>query len=101
MAKFILDPSVEEELWAIWEFIASDNPNAASNFVDAAYQTFRNLALNPLLGRSRPFKNSRLANIRSWKVSGFDNYLVFYRQIPAGVEVLHVYHGARNLEELF
>jgi hypothetical protein len=34
-------------------------------------------------------------------VSGFDNYLTFYRPIPEGVQVLHVYHGARDIEALF
>jgi plasmid stabilization system protein ParE len=34
-------------------------------------------------------------------VSGFENHLIFYRAIPGGIEVLHVYHGARDIEALF
>ena len=59
------------------------------------------LAATPGLGRLRKFRSPRLKGIRSWLVSGFDNYLIFYRAIPEGIEVLHVYHGARDIEALF
>jgi toxin ParE1/3/4 len=101
VAKFILDPGVEDELWAIWAFIAEDNPDAATRLVDAVYETFKMLAANPELGRRRRFRDPRLRNVRSFRVSGFDNYLIFYRAISEGIQVLHVYHGARDLEALF
>ncbi len=101
MPRFIPAPCVEHELWGIWEFIAKDNPDAATRVVESAYETFKTLALNPALGRPRKFRNPRLKGIRSWHVAGFDNYLIFYRPIPEGIEVLHVYHGARDLEALF
>jgi len=53
MAKFILDPCVEDELWEIWHFIAQDNPDAATRVVEAAFETFKTLAANPGIGRSR------------------------------------------------
>ena len=101
MANFILDPCVEDELWAIWSFIAADNPDAATRVVEAAYDTFGYLAANPEIGRQRHFRNARLAGIRSWRVSGFDSYLIFYLPIAEGVQILHVYHGAQDLEALF
>lgn len=101
MPKCILDPIVEEELWSIWRFIAKDNPDAATRVIEAAYETFNTLAANPGLGRPRKFRNSRLLGIRSWRVTGFDNYLVFYRIVPNGIQVHHIYHGARDLESLF
>ena len=101
MAEFILASGVEDELWAIWKYIADDNPDAATRVVEAAYETFRTLAANPGLGRLRKFRDPRLKGIRSWLVSGFDNYLIFYRAVLSGIEVLHVYHGARDIEALF
>ena len=101
MAEFILASGVEDELWAIWEHIADDNPDAATQVVEAAYETFKTLAANPGIGRLRKFRNPRLKGVRSWLVSGFENYLIFYRAIPDGIEVLHVYHGARDIEALF
>ena len=101
MSKFILAPCVEEELWAIWSFIARDNPDAATRVIEAAYQTFKSLARTPALGRLRKFHHPRLKGIHSWRIEGFDNYIVFYRPMPEGIQVLHVYHGARNIEALF
>jgi len=39
--------------------------------------------------------------VRSWHIQGFENYLIFYRGVPGGMQVHHVYHGARNIEALF
>jgi toxin ParE1/3/4 len=99
--EFFLAPCVEDELWVVWNFIAQDNPSAATRVIEAAYETFQTLAANPRLGRPRKFRNPRLRAIRSWHVTGFDNYLIFYRSIPEGIQVLHVYHGARDIETLF
>lgn len=101
MAEYVLDPVVEDELWAIWRFIARDNPDAATRVIEAAYETFCTLATNPGLGRPRKFGHSRLSGIRSWRVTGFPNYLVFYRTSGDRIQILHVYHGARDLESLF
>jgi toxin ParE1/3/4 len=101
VAKFILAPCVEEELWAIWTFIARDNPDAATRVIEAAYETFKWLTDNPGLGRPRAFSDPRLKGVRSWHISGFDNYLIFYRPDSNGIQVLHVYHGARDIDALF
>jgi toxin ParE1/3/4 len=101
MAEYLLDPCVEDELWTIWQFIARDNEDAATRVIEAAYKTFRVLADNPELGRTRNFQNPGLRGIRSWRVSGFGNYLVFYRATESGIQVHHVYHGARDIEALF
>jgi toxin ParE1/3/4 len=98
---FILAPCVEGELWAIWEFIAQDNPDAATRVIEAAYKTFTALAVTPTLGKPRKFRDPRLKGIRSWHISGYDNYLIFYRKIAGGIHVLHAYHGARDIEALF
>ncbi len=101
MPSFTLDPIVEDEPWGIWQFIAQDNPEAATCVVEAAYETFARLAANPGLGRPRKLSNSRLLGIRSFRVTGFDNNLIFYRRIADDIQVLRVYHGARDLESLF
>ena len=101
MGKFVLAPCVEGELWDIWCFIAEDNPDAATRVVDAAGATFKMLATTPSLGVARRFRNPRLRDVRFFPVSDFENYLIFYRPNSEGIEVLHVFHGARDLERLF
>jgi plasmid stabilization system protein ParE len=101
MGNYSLDPCVEDELWEIWKYIAKDNPEAASRVVEAAYAAFESLAATPGLGALRRFRDPRLRGIRCWRGAGFDKYLVFYRCVTHGVQVLHVYHGARDIEALF
>ena len=101
MPKFVLDPCVEEKMRDIWCFIARDNPDAATCVIDAAYDTFKTLAAHPGLGRSRQFRSPRLREVRSWRITGFDNYLIFYRSVDDGIQVNHVYHGARDIEAWF
>jgi toxin ParE1/3/4 len=101
MPKYTLDPCVEDELWGIWHFIAQDNPSAATRVVDAAYASFKILAENPGRGRPRRFRNPRLRDVLSWHFSGFENYLIFYRAVADGIQVIHVYHRARDIDALF
>jgi toxin ParE1/3/4 len=101
VAKFVLAPCVEDELWEIWDFIAQDNPGAATRVIEAAYETFKSLTASPHLGRPRVFRDPRLKGIRSWRVAGFDNYLIFYRPTADEIQILHVFHGARDIEALF
>jgi len=37
--------------------------------------------------------------IRTWTVKGFERYVILYREIAGGIEVLRVIHGSRNWEE--
>ncbi|MGC9943469.1 MAG: type II toxin-antitoxin system RelE/ParE family toxin [Verrucomicrobiota bacterium] len=99
--EIILSPGVELELGAIWARIATDNPDEATRVIELARETFNILARKPGCGRLRKFRGSRLTGIRSWHISGVDNYLVFYHLIPNGIQVLHVCHGAREVEALF
>jgi len=37
-----------------------------------------------------------LANVRKWRVNGFDNHLVFYEPRPDGVSIVRVLHAASD-----
>ena len=43
-------------------------------------------------------RSELMPNLRSFPVG---RYLIFYRPIPDGIEVLRVLHGARNLRKIF
>ena len=98
MPRLILSEFVEPELSAIWDYIAIDNPDAADRFLEGAYDTFQELARMPGMGRARIFPQARLNKLRSFRIKGFENYLIFYSPIQDGIEVFHVLHGARDLE---
>jgi toxin ParE1/3/4 len=58
--------------------------------------TCEDLALHPLLGSPRAARQFRTRGLRTWRVKGFAKYLIFYRPVVHGVEVLHVLHGAQD-----
>jgi plasmid stabilization system protein ParE len=69
--------------------------------LQAAYGTFQELARMPGMGRTRTFPQARLRNLRSFRIQGFENHLIFYSPIQDGVEVFHVLHGALDLEQFW
>ena len=101
MAEIILSEYVEPELAEIWSTIFLAQPDAADRFLESAYRTFELLAATPRMGRSRAFPVNRLHGLRSLRVDGFKNYLIFYEPTPKGIHVHHVYHGARDLDGVF
>jgi len=47
------------------------------------------------------FRADLTGQIRFRTISGFSNYLIFYRQVDTVLEIIRVLHGARDYEDLF
>ncbi len=99
--RVIHGESVFEELINLSFHIAAENEDAAHKFLDACDKTFRFLAENRYVGATRNFNNSRLKEIRMWRVKGFEKYLIFYQPLTDGVSILHVVHSAQRYNLLF
>lgn len=82
------------------DWIIEENPDAALRFVESVESSFSFLEKNPEIGRSLRTFSRRLAGVRIWRVSNFEKYLIFYRPIVEGVEVLDVIHGARDFPSI-
>jgi toxin ParE1/3/4 len=89
-----LSPKAEADLVGIADYIAQESPAAASQLIERIEKACAMVGDNPLLGPARP---EIAPDTRAWVV---DRYLILYRPIPAGAEIVRVVHGARNLEEL-
>jgi toxin ParE1/3/4 len=85
----------EEDLIDIWTYVAQDNPQAADDLLDEIDTKANNLAASPYLGAARPDIAPELRH------SLVGRYLILYRIITDGVQVVRVVHGARNLFDLF
>ena len=94
MARFILTARAEDDLSEIWLYIARDNPVAADQLLDSIDLACAQLAENPKLGPIRP---DIAADLR-YSIVG--RYLILYREIITGIEVVCVVHGARHLPDL-
>lgn len=100
MRKIIRSADTEYELMSTAEFIALNSESAAFRFLEAAEACFRQIAETPQLGAIGEFPITKLTGIRRWRIREFPNYLVFYWSDDATVEILHVIHGARDIESM-
>ena len=73
---------------------------AAERFYDAAERAFADLAEMPGMGRRKETGNPHPKDLRQWPIPGFDKHLIFYRPTGAGVEIVRVLHGARDIKRL-
>jgi toxin ParE1/3/4 len=85
-------PQADLDLESIWAFIAADNVTAANRLIDRIGGVFEMLMERPLAGRDRSELRS---NLRSFPVG---NYLIFYRALPDGVEVVRVMNGRQDID---
>jgi toxin ParE1/3/4 len=84
----------EEDLIETWVYVAQDSFAAADGLLDDFGEKFILLAQNSKLGRARP---DIAMELRYFPVG---SYLILYRQIDEGVEIVRVVHGARLLSNL-
>jgi toxin ParE1/3/4 len=92
-------PRAERDLVDHFEFIARDKIPPARRFLKVAQKSFELLAAMPGVGREWDSPLPHLAGIRVYPMpEGFRNYLIFYRPVQDGIEVLTILHGARDLD---
>lgn len=95
MSVIIKRPRARSDLVEIWQYIADDSEARADAFVDMIDQKLIALAANPVMGRAR----DELADgLRSFAVG---RYVIFYRPLAEGVEIVRVLHGSRDIDALF
>jgi toxin ParE1/3/4 len=91
--------SANRDLVAIFRRYAREaGIQGADRFFTEAEATFERLARMPGIGARYEPDEPLYADIRYFPVARFRMFLVFYRPIAGGIEVLHVLHGAREIE---
>lgn len=88
-------PAARGDLLEIWLHIAQDNLEAADRFLETIHDKCRLLAGQPEMG---PDRSDLGPHVRSFAVR---DYLIYYRPIRGGIEVLRVLHGARDIPAVF
>ena len=84
----------EDDLVDIWLYVAQDNPDAADRVLEDLDRRCALLAGNPHMGRARP---DIAQDVRCFPVG---KYLILYRLLPDGIDVVRVVHGARQIDSL-
>ena len=95
MPVIIKRPRARSDLAEIWDYIADDSEARADAFIDTIDRKFQALAGRPNMGRQR---DELAEGLRSFPVG---RYVIFYRVLPDGIEVVRVLHGARDLDAVF
>lgn len=95
MTRYSITPIAKQDLTEIYEYVASNNLEAAGKLIDRFTVQFEKLSKMPLTGKSRP---ELIPDCRSVPVG---RYIVFYRATSKDVQILRVLHGARNIQEIF
>lgn len=78
MGKVNKRPQVIRDLIDASTYIAEDNLEASDWFLQAAEETFKQLAKRPPMGKMTQSSNPFLAGIRQQAIKGLRKYLVFY-----------------------
>jgi toxin ParE1/3/4 len=87
--------AARQDYAAIWDYVAEHNTPAADRLLHAFDQKLALLSEFPGAGQARPEVE---ADVRSFPVG---QYLLFYRPITGGIELLRVLHGKRDVRRIF
>ena len=79
----------------IHDYVAADSEPAADRLLRTFEEKLELLSQMPGAGASRRDLGK---GVRSWPVG---NYLLIYRPIQGGIELLRVIHGARKVRRVF
>ena len=95
MTPYILAPEALQDLQELWDYIATENLDAADRLIDTLFAAFERLAAMPGLGHRREDLTDR--PLRFWTV---DAYLVIYHAERIPIEIVAVTRGGRDIPRL-
>jgi toxin ParE1/3/4 len=97
MPRVSIDALAEQDLERIAEFIGETNhsPDAAQRFLRELSSRFELYASQPRSGQARPDLGVEV------RIFTHGNYVVVYRALHDGIDVLRVFHGAQDFPRLF
>jgi plasmid stabilization system protein ParE len=91
---------VPDDLQSIVSFLDEHSEFAGDRFIASVFPAMEDLAAMPGKGSPKHFRSKRLEGVRSWSVPKFRKFLILYRPITDGIEVLAVAHGSRDLRKV-
>jgi toxin ParE1/3/4 len=80
--------------------VSQDLPRVALRFLDAIRRTIEDLRKHPHIGPRYDAGDSRLQNLRSWPVTGFEAIRVYYIPDDELIRVIRVLHGKRDVKQV-
>ena len=101
MARVVKRIAAQRDLDSIAASLqAMASPLVAIRFLDASNRDFVRLSKMSGLGSRFESDHPALEGLRVWPIRGFRKYLILYRPLDDGIEVVRVLHGSRDIERL-
>jgi toxin ParE1/3/4 len=101
MTRIVRRRGARQDLVSIFRHYAREaGLRVADRFYAEAEATFARLAKRPDMGPRYLHDHPALAELRYFTISRFTKYVVFYRRIQSGIEVVRVLHGARDVSRI-
>jgi len=94
VTRVVVTPQAREDLADIWLYVAAHDLAAADRTLDAFDRVCARLARNPKMGPARPDIGPQARSLL------LGRYLILYRIVEGGIDVVRVVHGARFLADL-
>ena len=99
--RIIVRREAQRDIDRIGVYIGERNLEYGLRFFDAAREAFQILKSHPKIGSLRRGRDKSLIGVRSWPISGSENYLIFYIPSDDGqIDVLRVLHGAQDVDSM-
>jgi toxin ParE1/3/4 len=94
-------PQAEADLIRCYAYLGENaSIKTADRFLESAEKTLGLLAKSPGIGAPHKTRKRELTGIRSFPVSKFKKYFLFYHAFDDRIELVRVLHGARDLRRL-
>lgn len=90
--RLVVTPLARSDLIEIGRYIARDSVAAADRLVERLDAVARLFAEHP--GMGRPRRDVPRPDLRAFVVRP---YIIFYRELSDGIEVVRIVHGRRNM----
>ena len=95
MKKYLITPRASKDLNEIHDYMAKNSVSRAANFIDLIEDDCKIISESPMIGRAR---DELFPGIRSFSVG---DYIIFYRVVNLGIEIIRVLHGSRDIFRIF
>ncbi len=59
------------------------------------------IANHPFIGSSRHFQNTKLNDLRMWRVKGYEQYLIIYKVEETVIKILRIINAKRDFNLIF
>lgn len=89
-------PQTVRDIEEAFVYIAENDLDKAVYFLVAIEETIETIAQNPFIGSVRQFQNTKLKNLRMWRVKKYENYLIFYTVEEETIKIIRFLNAKRD-----